>query len=193
MIREIIPTFPESDRADLIEAANNFRLPFWDWACKKPGENGEYNYDVPKLVRIHEVEIRVPGGTSKIKNPFWQFSMPDGMSMGDPQLRANAITREPVRFATCSLQLPVRPNLIKRSTTVPKGPAATPTRMMPRKILLTWSTTTSRGFKTMMASRKIFRRGNGKPGEISRELYGTGFTGSFSSPHSRHSQPRKPI
>lgn len=111
MIREIIPTFPESDRADLIEAANNFRLPFWDWACKKPGENGEYNYDVPKLVRIHEVEVRVPGGTSKIKNPFWQFSMPDGMSMGDPQLRANAITREPVRFssfAPCnSLQDPI--------------------------------------------------------------------------------------
>lgn len=98
MIREIIPTFPESDRADLIEAANAFRLPFWDWACKKPGENGEYNYDVPKLVRLHEVEVRVPGGTSKIKNPFWQFSMPDGMSMGDPQLRANAITREPVRI-----------------------------------------------------------------------------------------------
>lgn len=98
MVREIIPTFPESDQADLLEAANQFRMPFWDWASKKPNDAGEYNYDVPKLVRLHEVEVRVPGGTSKIRNPFWQFSMPEGMAMGDPQLRSNAITREPVRL-----------------------------------------------------------------------------------------------
>lgn len=106
MVREIIPTFPEPDRAALLEAANTFRVPFWDWASKKPNDAGDYNYDVPKLVRLEEVEVRVPGGgTTKIQNPFWQFRMPDGMSMGDPQLRSNAITREPVRPADCSPKL----------------------------------------------------------------------------------------
>ena len=96
MVKEIIPTFPESDRAELLEAANLFRFPFWDWASKKLNDSGEANYDVPKIVRLEEVEVRVPEGKAKISNPFWQFKMPNNMSMGDPQLRANAITREPV-------------------------------------------------------------------------------------------------
>ncbi len=97
MIKEIIPAFPKSEQGKLREAANSWRFPYWDWAAKKPQESGEPNYDVPKLVRLEEVEVRVPGGTARVPNPFYQFRMPNDMSMGDPRLRANAVTKEPVR------------------------------------------------------------------------------------------------
>lgn len=134
MVREIIPKYPESDRAELIEAANSFRFPFWDWASKKLNDAGEANYDVPKIVRHEEVEVRGPEGSLKIPNPFWQFKMPNNMAMGDPQLQKNAITREPVR----SIHFSVPQSLINRSIIVPREPVVMSMMMMLRKTLLTF-------------------------------------------------------
>jgi tyrosinase len=98
MVNDIIPNFPKSEQADLKKAADVWRFPFWDWASKKPDDSGDYNYNVPRLIREKEVEVRVPeGGTARVPNPFWQFRMPDGMSMGDARLKENVVTREPVR------------------------------------------------------------------------------------------------
>lgn len=96
MINDIIPHFPKSDQADLKKAADVWRFPYWDFATKKADASGVRNYNVPKLIREKEVEVRVPGGTARIPNPFYQFKMPDGLTMGDKQLGANAVTREPV-------------------------------------------------------------------------------------------------
>ncbi len=96
MVNEIIPKFPESEQADLKKAADAWRFPFWDFGTKKTDASGERNYNVPKLIRETEVEVRVPGGTARIPNPFYQFTMPDGLSMGHESLGPNAVTREPV-------------------------------------------------------------------------------------------------
>lgn len=95
MINDIIPHFPKSDQADLKKAADVWRFPYWDFATKKADASGVRNYNVPKLIREKEVEVRVPGGTARIPNPFYQFKMPDGLTMGDKKLGANAVTREP--------------------------------------------------------------------------------------------------
>lgn len=97
MVNDIIPQFPESEQADLKKAADLWRFPFWDWATKKPDESGEYDYDIPDLIKVKEVEVRVPGGKARIPNPFWQFEMRNGLSMGDEKLKPDVVTTEPVR------------------------------------------------------------------------------------------------
>lgn len=97
MINEIIPTFHESERKELKKAADLWRFPFWDWAVKKPSEDGEHpNYNVPKIIRPVEVEVRTPDGSAKIPNPFHQFWMANGKTMGDDSLKPDVVTREPV-------------------------------------------------------------------------------------------------
>jgi tyrosinase len=97
MVNDIIPEFPKSDQTELKKAADVWRFPYWDWAMKKVDDSGEANYNVPRLIREKEVEVRVPGGTARIPNPFWQFRMPDGLTMGDAKLGQNIVTREPVK------------------------------------------------------------------------------------------------
>ncbi len=104
MTRTIIPKFPHEDQEELRHAANVWRFPYWDWATKKAGKAGEEpNYDVPKLIREEFVEVRVPtGGSSKIRNPFYQFWMFEDVAMGDPKLGKDVVTREPVRCSARS-------------------------------------------------------------------------------------------
>ena len=99
MVNDIIPKFPESEQADLKKAADVWRFPYWDWASKKADGSGEYDYDVPKLIRVKEVEVRVPRGTAQIRNPFWQFEMRNGLAMGDEKLKPDVVTKEPVRMS----------------------------------------------------------------------------------------------
>lgn len=97
MINEVIPEFHDEDKAELRQAADQWRFPFWDWATKKPQEKGPKNYDVPLMVKTEHVEVRTPTGHTQIKNPFWSFRMKDGVPMGDPSLKPDVVTREPVR------------------------------------------------------------------------------------------------
>lgn len=90
MVASIIPTFPVDQRKYLRFAAQNWRLPFWDWASKKPVElvgipdgQAKFDYDVPQLVRLESVKIRGPDGWKWVKNPLYVFKMPKGISMGD--------------------------------------------------------------------------------------------------------------
>ena len=77
------------------KAANQWRLPYWDWAIPQPYIN---NFGVPKVCTYEEVTISMPyGKTRTITNPLKQFSNPKKdagglpVPMGDPSMGENAI------------------------------------------------------------------------------------------------------
>ncbi|KAK4691376.1 hypothetical protein P7C71_g5612, partial [Lecanoromycetidae sp. Uapishka_2] len=83
--------FQIAERPDLYEAARTWRLPYWDWAMKKPlPENpSKMDYNVPLVVLTKEVRIRQPTilGYGPYPNAFYQFTMRDRIEMGDKSLR----------------------------------------------------------------------------------------------------------
>ncbi|MCJ1424292.1 hypothetical protein MMC29_002179 [Sticta canariensis] len=83
MVDIIIPKFPVDQQDELKDAAKQWRLPFWDWASKRPVENGSPDYDVPQLVRLESVKIRGPEGLHWVRNPLYVFKMPDNVPMSD--------------------------------------------------------------------------------------------------------------
>ena len=89
MIEEI-KEYKKSERFDLYEAARTWRLPYWDWAMKKPlpEDSQKRDYDVPLVVLTKEVSIRLPGipGYGQYPNAFYQFTMPRGIAMDDESL-----------------------------------------------------------------------------------------------------------
>ena len=89
-MKEEIKQYPKPARFDLYEAARTWRLPYWDWAMKKPlPENPQKrDYNVPLVVLTKEVCIRLPTipGYGKYPNAFYQFTMPRGIEMGDESL-----------------------------------------------------------------------------------------------------------
>ncbi|PGH30982.1 hypothetical protein GX50_06255 [[Emmonsia] crescens] len=67
MITEIIPKFPKDKQAELKEAADSWRLPFWDWAI---------NHRVPTLAKYPTTTIPTPNGKrERVENPLYQFKM----------------------------------------------------------------------------------------------------------------------
>ena len=97
MVNDIIPTFQESEHKELKKAANQWRWPFWDWATKKKQTpTDQPNYNVPKIIRPPQVEVRTPDGSAMVRNPFHGFEMPEGVAMGDPKLKQDIVTRDPV-------------------------------------------------------------------------------------------------
>ncbi|KAL9032333.1 MAG: hypothetical protein Q9214_008013, partial [Letrouitia sp. 1 TL-2023] len=82
--------FPSSERSKLLEAAESWRWPYWDWAMKKPvpGQPHKVDYNVPLVILTREVQIRLPTtlGYGNVPNAFYQFTMPKGITMGDPSL-----------------------------------------------------------------------------------------------------------
>jgi Common central domain of tyrosinase len=161
MVDEIIPNFPAEEQAELKKAADEWRYPFWDFAVKKPNADGtEWNYDAPKCIREKEVEVKVPGGKETIPNPFYQFRMPNGYTMGDDRIKPNVVTREPVRV----LRSLSRYVLTKNSTTVPRQLAATPTLKGLGQIPPMTIRRNKRDPQTLTVLRINFRRGNGKLG-----------------------------
>lgn len=177
MIKDVVPMFPKSDQAELIEAANLWRFPFWDWAAKRVTGSGPPNYDVPKLVREQEVEVRVAGGTARVPNPFYAFRMKDDIAMGDPKLAPDVVTREPVSHFIIHLMAWL--DLINGSIPVPKQQVAIHMKTELRKIRPTVPKKMRTELLIMMASRTIFKRGNMKAEEILRGLYETGSTASY--------------
>lgn len=85
MVEKIILDLPPTQRTSLQHAAEKWRLPFWDWAMKKPvmdAKTEDYvNYDVPQLVRLEAVRIRTPQGLRWVKNPLYTFKMPGNALM----------------------------------------------------------------------------------------------------------------
>ena len=74
MVRDIVPKFPANEQAAWKEAADTWRLPYWDWAS---------NGSVPKLGLQPEITVTMPPGVSlRIDNPLYQFKMPNDKTMG---------------------------------------------------------------------------------------------------------------
>lgn len=76
MINEIIPNQMPTDTAtqkELIQAADAWRFPYWDWAAHST---------VPLLAKTPEIEVQTKFGTSKIKNPLYQYVLPKGKTFG---------------------------------------------------------------------------------------------------------------
>lgn len=69
MINELVPNFPEADRPAWQEAAETWRLPYWDWARTNK---------VPKLAKYPTTLVPTfDGGFERIDNPLYQFKMPN--------------------------------------------------------------------------------------------------------------------
>ncbi|KAK8131364.1 hypothetical protein PG984_007802 [Apiospora sp. TS-2023a] len=74
MIKDIIPNFPDGERQSWKQAADSWRLPFWDWGV---------NAKVPALADKPEVTVTAPPGKKvRIENPLYQFRMPNDRPMG---------------------------------------------------------------------------------------------------------------
>jgi len=79
-------TFSGAERATMLTAADQWRLPYWDWASKKPIDykhrDGPVDYNLPRAFLDRGVDIQGPKGPDKVDNALYQFTMPGGMTMG---------------------------------------------------------------------------------------------------------------
>ena len=85
---QLIPkTFANSDISAMQQAADTWRLPFCDWAMKKPdwdpinpdspqnlGPNVSPN--VPFILTQKTVQIKTKTGAASVPNPMWKFVLP---------------------------------------------------------------------------------------------------------------------
>lgn len=82
-MKNLVGQYPQADQARLNSAADTWRLPFWDWAAKKPNPSGPPSLNVPQIVKLPNVEVYPPqGGKKTIPNPMYKFSMPNKTPMG---------------------------------------------------------------------------------------------------------------
>jgi len=82
MTQQVIPNqFDQSQWDELRRAADNWRLPYWDWAMQKPdwhdpSNPSKYGPNVPKILTLQQVEIRTRTGAQIVDNPMWRFKLP---------------------------------------------------------------------------------------------------------------------
>jgi tyrosinase len=81
MVKEVIPTFDDSQQQQLRDEAQKWRLPYWDWAAKKH-RGGKNIYDAALILKDREVTVLNSTGQSTIANPLWQFKAKNGEAMG---------------------------------------------------------------------------------------------------------------
>ena len=74
MSQEIVPGFAEDLRPEYKEAADEWRLPFWDWGKTT---------SVPDLCKYPYILVPTSDGTGEenIHNPLFQFRMPTNQPM----------------------------------------------------------------------------------------------------------------
>jgi tyrosinase len=93
---EYVKTSVPADQQALWTAeANQWRLPYWDWAIPQPYIE---NFGVPEICTWEKITIvepasknREPLGRVEVANPLWKFSNPLGIPMGDPAMGVNAV------------------------------------------------------------------------------------------------------
>lgn len=73
MVNEIIPNQMDENDQKIKDAAEAWRLPYWDWAA---------NNEVPLLAQEEVVQVTTKFGTSPIKNPLYQYDLPKGKTFG---------------------------------------------------------------------------------------------------------------
>ncbi|KAK3361986.1 common central domain of tyrosinase-domain-containing protein [Lasiosphaeria ovina] len=86
-----VNNFTGDDLQDLLKAADEWRLPYWDWAAKKPDPTDKekpWDYNIPQAFEEtnKKVEIRISSGSRKADNGLYRFKMPEDMTMGDEKL-----------------------------------------------------------------------------------------------------------
>ncbi|KAK0671448.1 common central domain of tyrosinase-domain-containing protein [Cercophora samala] len=106
LMEKVAATFSEAEQADMRQALESWRFPYWDWAMKKPNPrhpSDPDNYNIPIIFPYGGVEIKVPASfkpnpdlppfpNTGVWNPFYQFTMPKPYtSMGDKTLGDLAI------------------------------------------------------------------------------------------------------
>ena len=85
MIDVIIPRYPNHEglHKRLKASANAWRLPYWDWALVKPLdrqltlEKVVRSYKMPLIAIKKEFYIMTSAGFAKVRNPMYQFVMPN--------------------------------------------------------------------------------------------------------------------
>lgn len=87
---DLVKEYPPATQSDWLTAAQEWRLPYWDWAAKKARSILEPTvsiYDVPLIVKPRDVRVEVPEGDTtvfkRIPNPMYCFQTADGARMGD--------------------------------------------------------------------------------------------------------------
>jgi tyrosinase len=101
MIQVIIPSFPADQQDELTDAANAWRLPYWDWAAKKSRCSSQPEYNVPLIVLPKTIQVNTPSGQTTINNPLYDFTTPK--PMGDYGVNSLiAVDNLPVRYNLCS-------------------------------------------------------------------------------------------
>lgn len=82
---------------EMQHAADTWRLPFWDWARRRPNYRGslqdtDINLEgllpkdgpnIPYLLTLDEVEVRTATGAVKVKNPMVAFGVDDEIKTRD--------------------------------------------------------------------------------------------------------------
>ena len=96
VMRDLIPReFATQDQAAMFRAADTWRLPFWDWAAKKPDwdptnpENPQnvgpvVGLNVPYLLTQKTVYVKSKTGSAvEMPNPMWKYTPPTGKTFGN--------------------------------------------------------------------------------------------------------------
>ena len=89
IMRHFIPTrFAQEDQAAMIYAAKTWRLPFWDWAMKKPdwgpdpdspqNQGPTVGPNVPFIVTQKTVQVKTLTSSAFVPNPMLKFVLPKG-------------------------------------------------------------------------------------------------------------------
>lgn len=91
MVNEIIPMIHKDQKA-WREAADSWRLPYWDWALHSR---------VPKLCDEPTIYLNAPEGLpSKIDNPLYRFKMPSNQPMSE--LGVTTVTDDNLKIEACA-------------------------------------------------------------------------------------------
>lgn len=80
MLKLIPKTFATEEQAVMIRAAQTWRLPFWDWAMKKPDWHQptnmrRYGPNVPFILTQPTVQVKTKTGVADVDNPMWKFTL----------------------------------------------------------------------------------------------------------------------
>jgi tyrosinase len=91
---------PSARQAVWRDAAQEWRLPYWDWAARQGYIN---NYGVPEIFTRERIDIidfadNSPVTTVSTTNPLWKFSNPLGFEMGHRTMGIYRIRNLPVVY-----------------------------------------------------------------------------------------------
>lgn len=94
MIDELVHGIPnEATKKEWTNAAQKWRLPFWDWAIRQACTK---EYGVPKIVQLEHIEVLKLGSRDKesVANPLYKFTNKingQKVSMDDPKMGAQRL------------------------------------------------------------------------------------------------------